>query len=291
MGCLSVLCHLPGAFAESGKTRTQADLIRSCLDLGANAEAGVAGLRQSLEDCKQARAARYVDHNRATPAAAGGTAPAAETGTPGASAEAAPDTTNKSEPGNETATTPPAGKPTPGTSGADRSASTDAAVDAALAKRAKTIPVACLQRLDDKGNKVDSDWCFTLAAFVGLTRVDLRSGGDRFQPLAGVASGVKLRKMHVAPDGVTNELIGFNLGLYYEPRANNAVMNTMTGTVGTTNVQTLSGLFTVSTFENLYLGVGYRFASEAADFRRADHHNFLLVFGLGVDGNSTTPAP
>lgn len=44
-----------------------------------------------------------------------------------------------------------------------------------------------------------------------------------------------------------------------------------------------------STFEYLYLGVGWKLASTEPDFDRGLRaRNFMLVFGLGADGKSFT---
>ncbi len=153
------------------------------------------------------------------------------------------------------------------------SATESQAINTAIQTLGSQIPAWCLSE--------SSNWCFTPGVFVGLTRVNFQSGGDSFQALSGAGSGLKFRRMYLASDGTPHELIGVSLGLFYEPQS-----STVGATGSTTNVQTLSTIVTLSTFENFYLGFGYRLASEATTFQRWASHNGFLVFGVGADANS-----
>jgi hypothetical protein len=134
----------------------------------------------------------------------------------------------------------------------------------------------------------DSNWSLTVQAFLGLTRVtfgDKKAGTvDQFAPLSGVGSGVKLRYNYVTAGEQVRELIGLSGGLYFEPKVPVSV-----ATGGESTAQTLSLMLVLSTFEYLYLGFGWKFAStEIAYDRGFALRNLMLVFGLGADGKSLT---
>jgi hypothetical protein len=134
----------------------------------------------------------------------------------------------------------------------------------------------------------DSNWSLTVQAFLGLTRVafgDKKAGTtDQFAPLSGVGSGVKLRYNYVTADEKVKELVGLSGGLYFEPKVPVGV-----SAGGESSAQTLSAMIVLSTFEYLYLGFGWKFAStEPAYDRGIALRNFMLVFGLGADGKSLT---
>jgi hypothetical protein len=133
-----------------------------------------------------------------------------------------------------------------------------------------------------------SNWSVTMQAFVGLLRVtfaDKKTGTtDQFQPLSGVGSGVKFRRMTIDADQKAMEIVGFSAGLYYEPKVS---VKSAAGNSEERTAQTLSAMVVLSTFERLYLGVGWKIASSEPLFDGGLHRrNFMVVFGLGADGKS-----
>jgi hypothetical protein len=150
----------------------------------------------------------------------------------------------------------------------------------AAAEKAKDaqMPASCIHGSDD---------CLTIGAFFGLLRVafgNKKEGTtETLAPLSGLGIGFKLRRVYVSSDQTTHELLGVNLGLYYEPKV--AVVGTPGGVVD--SAQTLSATLILSAFENLYVGGGWKFASSEPSYNHGfKESNVVLVLGIGTDGAS-----
>lgn len=131
----------------------------------------------------------------------------------------------------------------------------------------------------------DSDLSVSLQAFVGLVRVTFGKTGqgqpDEIRLLSGLGTGVKLRWDGYDSNGHRFEKLGGNVGVFYEPTgaSSDQSKDPLRGS--------LAALLVLSTFEHVYLGGGWRFASTEAGFERGlSQPNFILVLGLGADGRA-----
>jgi len=125
-----------------------------------------------------------------------------------------------------------------------------------------------------------SDLSLSVHAFVGLLRVHFggEGEGDRIQALSGVGTGGKLRWDGYASDGRRFEIVGLNVGLFFEPIAS-AAKGSVDGR--------LSAVAVLSSYEHFYVGAGWTFASSEPGFRRGfERENLVLVIGLGADGKA-----
>lgn len=121
----------------------------------------------------------------------------------------------------------------------------------------------------------------TYTVFAGLLRLNFKSKTgttDKFEPLAGLGSGLKFSYSGLDNANRRIELLGVGLGFYFEPKVK------VSGQDDT--AQTMSAILVLSSLSKFYVGMVWKFASTEPGYSRTNgQENFGMVFGGGFDGS------